>query len=459
MRKLIWSLSYLIILTGCLRPHYTPQYVRVPEQWRIEADEGSTLCNQRWWEQFQDIVLDGLIETALRNNQDLQIAISRVFEYYARLGVTHAALYPTVNGNASYTRTQSSLVTLGSPPENMRINNNFRAYVSLAWELDFWGRLRSASDAAYADLLRQVEIRRGVVVSVVASVARAYITLRALDLQLEISKKTLQTRLDSLRLAQSRFELGETSEIEVKQAESEVEVAAIRVIAFERAVVQQENLLSILIGDNPRDIERGAPLYFTRRPDIAAAENLLIAANARVSQARALFFPQINLTGLYGSESRELKDFLTGPSEIWQYGLSAVQIIFDAGKTGYLVDEAKALRDEALFQYRQTILTAFREVEDALIATIKNKELVNEHEKQVKVLSDYLHLAQLRYAEGEIDYLNVLDAERSLFNAQLDLVQAQADSFIAIVNLYSALGGGWVDEADAEALSQVTCNE
>lgn len=462
-------IALMICLGGCVKPHYQPQYVDTPQEWRLEVDEGDTLCNMQWWQQFQDPVLDQLVLTALQNNQDLQVAISRVFEFYARLGVTNSALYPNITGNGSFNRVESSIAfpTVLAPGVG-RIVNDYQGFFSLAWELDFWGRVRSATAAAYADLLEQVQSRRAVVVTVVSSVARAYIILRQLDSQLTISKNTLQSRVESLKLAVDRFELGETSEIEVKQAESEVEVAAIRVIQFEREIPIQENLLSILVGENPRSIPRGNAIesfeyppsipagipseLLTRRPDILQAEDVIVAADARVTEARALFFPQMNLTGMYGNESDQLSRFLTSPAQMWQYGIAAVQTIFDAGKIGFQVDATKALRDQALFSYRQTILNAFREVDDGLVAYKKNRELVKEHTRQVSVLSDYLHLAQLRYNEGEIDYLNVLDAERSLFNAQLDLVQAQSDSFTAVVKLYGALGGGWVIDADQIAI-------
>lgn len=476
MHKLIAILTLIISLTSCLTPQYSRPPVDVPPAWRFDADESSTFCNFRWWEQFQDPVLNEMILLALRNNQDLQVAISRVFEYYAKLGVTSAALWPEIDGTVSYNRSEFSIaIPLDQTAKDVisRVNNDYEAFFNLSWELDLWGRVRSATQASYAELLSQVEARRGIIITVVTSVANAYIRLRELDAQLIISKETLKSRLESLKLAQDRFMLGETSEIEVKQAESEVEVAAIRVIEFEREIPKQENLLSILLGENPHDIERGLTIssfqypctipaglpsdLLERRPDIVQAENLLIAANARITQARALFFPQISLTGMYGSQSSTLKAFLTNPAEMWQYGFTAVQTIFDAGRIRYLVKEAQAVRDEALYTYRQTILNAFREVNDALIDTEKNQELVIEHQRQVKVLGDYLHLAKLRYEEGEIDYLNVLDAERSLFNAQLDAVQAQAENFGAVVQLYGALGGGWVTDADIIAI-QSTCD-
>lgn len=490
MHKGMSVMGILLILTACFRPHYVPQYVDVPEHWRFQTNEESTLCNLKWWEQFHDPVLDTFILIALKNNQNLKIAIQRVLEYYNRYRVTAAALYPVINGNASFTRTKSSIAVPASeatanptlnPNPNLiptfpalnRITNDYQLFLSLAWELDFWGRLWSASEAAYADLLSQIEARRAVVVTLVTSVANAYIILRQLDAQLEVSRKTLQSRLESLKLAAYRFELGETSELEVKQAQSEVEDAAIRVIEFERDIPIQEDLLSILLGENPQSLERGNPLndlqypvsipeglpsdLLRRRPDIMQAEEQLVAANARVSEAIALYFPQIELTGIYGSESNQLHRLLTSPAEMWQYSLTVTQPLFNAGQTYFQVRQAKTVRNEALFNYRQVILNAFREVEDALIAYQKNQDLVVEHQKQVEVLADYLHLAKLRYEEGEIDYLNVLDAERSLFNAQLLLVQSQSDSFRSIVQLYGALAGGWVIEADAIALER--CEE
>lgn len=465
MRKFALITALLILSSGCFRPNYQPQYVNIPQSWRLPADESSTLCNVRWWEQFDDEVLNNLIITALRNNQDMKVAIYRVFEYSARLGVTNAALFPALNGNAIYNRNQASLsAPIPVFPGISRFYNDYEAFLSLSWELDFWGRLASASEAAYANLLGQIEARRAVALTIVSSVANAYITLRNLDSQLEVSKKTQASREESLKLAISRFDLGETSELEVKQAQAELEIAVIRVIEFERAIPQQENRLSILLGENPYLVERGRNIesfaypptipagipsdVLSRRPDIMKAEDQLIAANAQVTEARALFFPQITLTGMYGSQSLQLKSFLTGPSEMWQYGFSAVQTIFDAGRTIFLVEGAKAIRDEALANYRQTILNAFLEVNNALVAVQKNKELLAEHQKQVQILLDYLHLAQLRYYEGEVDYLNVLDAERLLFNAQLDLVQAFSDNFTAVVDLYRALGGGWVTDAD-----------
>ncbi|MBS4168945.1 efflux transporter outer membrane subunit [Parachlamydia sp. AcF125] len=483
MRRWASILLGFISLAGCMRPHYDRQYVKLPDQWRWQNNEESTLNNIGWWEQLEDPVLNELIAIALKNNQDLQVAIKRVYEYYALYRVTNAPLFPSLTGNTGYNRSKSSIALPTTPASGQnlgstnsttsgsgiqRINHDFLASLNLNWELDFWGRLQGASDAAYADMLSQIEARRMVTITVITSVVDAYITLRGLDAQLEISKKNLQSCTKSLGLAFNRYEVGETSQLEVRQAESEVKTAAISVLELERSIPQQENLISVLLGENPHPILRGKTLdtfhypeiiplglpsdLLTRRPDIVQAEYQLMAANAHVTEARALFFPQFTLTGIYGSESNRISRFLASPAEFWQYGISVVQTLFDAGKTYYQVEAEKARRDELLFTYRQTILTAFREANDALIACQKNQELVAEHTSQVKVLSDYLQLANLRYVEGEVDYLTVLDAERSLFKSQLDLTQVQTENFNAMVKLYKALGGGWVTDADKVAI-------
>ena len=384
MRKLTLLFLSLFILSGCLRARYTPQPVCIPQEWRLEASEGSTLCNFRWWQQFEDEVLNDLIITALNNNQDLKIAIYRVKEFYAQSGVVGSFLYPTVDGVADYENIQSSLATpLPVLPGIKRVNNNFELFFNLNWELDIWGRIINASDAAYADWLSQIEARRGVVLTLVTSVAHAYISLRSLDAQLVVSQNTLDSRIRSLDIAKSRFELGETSYLEVTQAQAEVEDALIAVIVLKRDIPQQENLLSILLGESPHEIPRGLDIHnfnyplsipaglpsdlLTRRPDIVEAEDQLMASNSRVWEARGDLFPKITLTGIFGSQSDQLKELLKSPAQMWLYGVNAVEPLFNAGRTFYQIDEAKAIRNEALYNYRQTILTALLEVNDALI--------------------------------------------------------------------------------------------
>lgn len=479
MRKLIGILCLLVMLTSCFRPNYEQQYVNIPDDWRFSIDDGDTLCNARWWEELKDPVLNELILIALKNNQDIHVAVVRVCEYYAKLGITNANMYPFISGFGGFSRAQSSLATpLGSLdnlpmpglPSLPRISNDFLANFNLAWQLDFWGQLASATEASYAEYLGSIEARRAVVLTVVTSVAEAYITLRALDAQLLVSRETQKSREESLQLAKTRFELGETSELEVVQAEAELEIAILRVLEFERDIPIQENLLSVLLGANPRAVERGSKIsafeyplcipaglpsdLLYRRPDIIEAEDRLIAANARVSEARALYFPQINLTGQYGNQSDKLHKLFSSPANFWTYGLAALQPIYNSGQIYYQVEEASAVRNEALFAYRQTVIKAFAEVDSALISYHKDLELVHENQKQVKILTEYVKLATLRYNEGEVDYLNVLDAERSLFDANLQLIQSQANSFGAVVQLYGALGGGWVLDADSMAIGE-----
>jgi multidrug efflux system outer membrane protein len=373
------------------------QPLDLPDAWRFNADEDSTLYNDSWWLQFKDPVLTNLIITALKNNQDIRVAIYRVREFYARLGVVSADQYPGVTGNASYMRRKLSSERGGEADRlsvknkanigrNLRTFppfNEYQAFLNFNWALDFWSRYYSASEAAYEEYLGTIQARRSVVITVVTSVAMTYIKLRDLDAQLLISKQTLKSRYESLKLAKDRFELGETSSLEVIQAQAEIEIAALRVIEFEREIPLAEDQLSVLLGENPRWIERGSSIQefmypisipaglpsdlLTRRPDIVQAEDAVKAANARVTEARALLFPQFNLTAAYGSESTQLKTFLTSPTEMWQYGVTAVQTIFDAGRTFYGIEEASAIREEALATYRQTILKAFQEVNDALV--------------------------------------------------------------------------------------------
>lgn len=467
MCKLIVCFLLGLMITSCvMHAPYERPYVEIPCTWRVDANDITTAINMRWWEQFKDPILNSLIVEALQNNLDLKVAIARVWEYYAILGITAADLYPEINGTATVSRSEVSLKTLSTPPPVgfLRIRDLFKAALNMSYELDIWGKFKSATEAAFANLLAQEEAKKTVVVTLVSAVASSYVLLRQYDKELQISKETLLSRQQSYDLAKLRFEGGLTSELEVKQAESEVQDALAEVKQFEILVPQQENLLSILVGRNPQAIERGRRLsdlkmppcvpegipseILEQRPDIKQAEYLLASANAQVGEAKALYFPQINLTGSYGSESFELCDLFTGPARTWQYGVSLYQSFFDAGKIYYQVSATEAKVAEAHYHYLFAIQNAFREVDDALIAHQKSLELVQVEAKRVAVLTDYLYLATLQYENGQTDYLNVLDAQRNLFSAQLSYAEAQGDSFLTLINIYKALGGGWVIDAD-----------
>lgn len=478
----------IFVLHSCasLAPKYHRPVTEIPCDWRIPTDSSSTIDNTYWWENLQDPVLNALIDEALENNKDLGLAVSRVYEFKARYGIVSSALYPQLNGqvNASRQRISQTAGFLGGfngngggntiaplfPLQFSPFNTNYLGVMNVAYELDIWGKIRNASAASYDELLAQIEVRRTVVLTLVSQVASSYILLRQYDEQLKIAKRTLESRIQSLKLAEVRFKEGLTSELEVKQAAAEVDEAQIRVILFETQIPQQENLISVLVGHPPRSLERGKNIFewsepaeipaglpseiLEQRPDILQAEYLLMAANAKVGEARALLFPDLTLTGYAGTQSSQLHQLFTDPSKVWQIAGNLLQPIFEGGRILNTIALANSVKREAYYNYQQTILTAFKEVDDALIAHAQSKIAVKVEELRVEDLKQYLHLATLQYENGLVDYLNVLDAERRLFDAQLDLAQSQALVFLTLVNVYKSLGGGWVIEAD----NQVICS-
>lgn len=502
-------ISTFMLQSCVLHPPYIPPRMEIPEEWRfaqnderIHEDEGTIEecidINELWWQKFNDPVLSDLIKEAITYNQEIKTAICRVEEFYARLGIARSRLYPQIFGNATAMKQEASLAGVdeaaipqntpttvkastappaatdaaASAPGFKRITDFFSINVTLSYELDIWGRIYSATEAARAELFAQIDVRRGVVLTIVTSVAQAYVQLREFDQELRIAKETRKSYIESFRLAKLRFEEGFTSELEVKQAESQIFLAEARVVRTELLIAEQENLISILVGHPPTAIQRGlaitewpepfnipvglpADLLF-QRPDIKQAEQILIAANARIGVARADYFPTISLTGLFGYESLELKNLLKSTSRTWQYGANVTQPIF----TGWLITNnvaaAEAVHCEAYYAYETAVLNGFKEMEDALITHRKSKELYHVQKGRVAVLKELLKLANLQYANGQTDYLNVLDAERNLFDAELDMASAQGEIFVSLIAIYKALGGGWVDVADCEALSNET---
>lgn len=500
------TFAFLFTLQSCaLYPPYKPPQMEIPDEWRFAPDENENVedeecidINELWWQQFNDPILTGLINEAIIYNQEIKTAICRVEEFYARLGIARSRLYPQIFGNASASKQEASLAGVPgaeipnepslvkapaaappaaataatSTPSMSRITDLFNLNATLSYELDIWGRIYSATEAAKADLFAQIDVRRGVVLTIVTSVAQGYVQLREFDQELRIAKQTCESYIESYRLAKLRFDEGFTSELEVKQAESQIYLAEARVVSAELLIGEQENLISILVGHPPTSIRRGlgisewpepfnvpvglpADLLF-QRPDIHQAEQNLIAANARIGVARADYFPTISLTGLFGYESLELKNLLKSTSRTWQYGGNLLQPIFTGWRITYNVEAAKAVHCEAYYIYETTVLNGFKEVEDALIFHRKSKELFAVQEKRVRALRDVLKLATLQYDNGQTDYLNVLDSERNLFDAELDMAKAQGDIFISLIAIYKALGGGWVDVADCEAISNET---
>jgi multidrug efflux system outer membrane protein len=459
-RQLVAWLVAVLALAGCtLGPDYRRPEVPAPESWRdgpASADSAS-LADLAWWELFEDDELRELVRTALEANKDLRIAVTRVDQARALLGVTRADQFPQVNAGASATTNRFSDTV---PPRNQGGTTGlYSTTIDMAFELDVWGRLRRATEAARADLLSTEEARHAVVMTLVSDVATAYLRLRQLDLELETTRRSVESRRGSLSLVRDRFEAGLTTALDLRQAEAELASTGAEIPEIERQIAQTENLLSVLLGRNPGPIGRGRPLtgqtsppsipaglpsaLLERRPDIRQAEQVLVAANARIGVAKAAFFPQIFLTGFFGVESASLSDLFTGPSRIWQFGPTVTLPIFNAGRNRANLQLTEARQQETLIRYEQTIQQAFREVEDALVTHRKAREALAQQEAAVRASREALGIAEFRYTSGLTTYLNVLDAQRTLLTAEVAESRTLLAQLVAVVQLYRALGGGW----------------
>ncbi len=468
MRRLFIVLILLFSLESCaIGPDYRRPEIETPQAWRFEEKETKDVVNTAWWEQFQDPVLNELIRIALRESKDLRAATARVEEFYGLYGATRANLFPQAGYDASGGKQR--VTEKGFPPIPPGVSpefNSYQAQFSASWELDIWGKLRRATEAARSDLLATEEARSGVILSLVTSVAAAYIDLRSLDRQLEVAKSTAKSREEFLDVFKLRFSAGTVSELELSQAQSEYFAALAQVPALEKSIAQLENALSVLIGRNPGPVPRGRTIHelavpavpaglpsdlLARRPDIRQAEQQLIAANARIGVAKGQYFPSISLTGFFGSSSTQLSDLFTGPARTWNYTGILAGPIFTAGRIKGQVRAARAAQQEALFSYQKAIQSAFQEVDDALVDQSRTRAQAEAQANQVAALRTYARLARARYNNGYTSYLEVLDAERSLFNAELSYAQTQDALFRAFVDLYKAMGGGWVVGADRMA--------
>ena len=462
MNKVIALMSIAILISGCtVGPNYKKPAATVPVTYRGLAPEeapktdSASVGDQKWPEVFQDQQLQALIRTALQQNYDVRIAGARILEAQAQLGITRADQFPSVGAGASLSDQRSAKSAFLPAAERSTGQLN----VSAAWELDFWGKFRRATEAARANLLASEWARYEVIATLVANVSAAYFQLRAFDLELEISKRTLASRQESLRLTRILAEGGSTSMLDVRQAEQLVFTAAAEIPSLEQQIEQQENLISILLGKNPDTVVRGQPLteqtrppivppglpssLLERRPDIREAEQQLVAANAQIGVARAAYFPQFSLSGTGGFQSAALTDLFSGPAGTWNFGASLAQPIFTAGRLRSNVRLTQAQQQAALLFYEQTIQGAFRSVSDALIAYRKSREFRSQEELLFQSAQDAARLSHLRYKGGVTGYLEVLTNETNAFSAELGLVQAQLNELLALVQLYQALGGGW----------------
>jgi multidrug efflux system outer membrane protein len=465
MKPALLALLLVAPLSACMvGPDYRRPDIEAPAAWSVDNAEAGEISNLAWWEQFQDPALSALVDQALHNNKDLAIATANVDAAFAQYGITRAAQWPQVDAGASASRQRLSETAGPVPaPAGRQVFNDFDASLSASFELDVWGRLRRASESARASLLASEEGRRTVLMTLVGAVANGYIQLRALDRQLEIARSTSQSLGEAARLQELRFREGAVPESDYRQAESQYQTAAAQVPELERQVARQENFISVLLGRNPGPIPRGREIeallfpavpdalpasLLERRPDIRQAEQNLIAANADIGVAKAAYFPRISLTAALGFESADLSDLLKARSKTGSLGAGATLPIFNAGRIRNQVAQTEAFQREALSNYEKSILVGFQEVENALIDRTKFSQAREVQARNVAALQRFRDLAALRYKEGATIYLEVANAEQSLFNAQLAYVATQSQLFQSYANLYKAMGGGWVEQVE-----------
>ncbi|MCU1261641.1 MAG: efflux system, outer rane lipoprotein NodT [Bryobacterales bacterium] len=455
-------------VTGCtVGPNYHRPAVQVPPTFRapdpLPPAQATSMADLKWWEVFKDERLQDLIRAALAANYDLRTAVARVEEARANLGVTRSNQFPQVSASGNLQITRLSRDGAFALPASLVPSQNRNwgeaGLNLLSFEVDIWGRLRRATEAARANLLSADDNRKEVVSTLVSDVATAYLHLRELDYELAISKETLATRQDSLNLTISRQTGGVATLLDLRQAEQLVDTAEETIPTLQQQIEQTENQITLLLGRNPGGIVRGDDFMkqtlppevpaglpsalLERRPDILAAEQNLVAANANIGIAKAEYFPQISLSGFLGGQSTQLSSLFNGPHSAWTFVPQISQPIFTAGRLKSNVKFAQAQREDALVQYERSIQTAFTDVSNALIAHQRVREGRVKQEALVRTLQDRTRLAYLRYRGGVDTQLNALDSDRDLFQAQLSLAEIRLNELLSVVQLYKALGGGW----------------
>ena len=478
MRVVGWiSLPLSLCLAGgCVQgPDYAKPSVAVPSDYRFNhqpAPPTLAAAESIWWGQFGDKYLDSLVQEALANNRNLMIATARVDEFAAILAGTRSQGLPQVGYALSGNRSRASEEKL--PPLIDPLSTSFSSLLSASWEIDLWGRIRRETEAARANLLATEEARQGVTLTLIAAVTTSYVTLLDLDQQLRVTEATIAGRKNSLEIFETRLDGGWVSEFEVSQVRGEYEAAAAQLPLVRQAIALQENALSVLVGRNPGPIARAANQdalhspavpaglpseLLIRRPDIRQAEQQLIASNALIGAARALFFPRISLTGLLGFASPSLGNLFTGSARTWSFTGDVAGPIYTGGGLKSAVDQAEARRNQSFANYELVIQSAFRDVEDSLAALRYSADVKETVERRVATLQRSVELARDRYENGYADYLDVLDAERSLFNAQLQLASARGDYERALVDFYRALGGDWAQAPPTYAPSALAAKD
>jgi multidrug efflux system outer membrane protein len=467
MKTRIAAACIAALLAGCtVGPDYVRPTVQTPPDWRIDYPKAAEVANLKWWEQFGDPALNELVEAALRDNRDLLIAAARVDQFIGALTSVASQAYPQIGYGADATRARASAV--GQPPLPPGANPYFSLYnvtLGAQWQVDLFGRVRRQTEAAQALVYASEQGQRGVVLTLVSNVAASYIVLRSLDRQLEIAQATARNFNATLRIFELRFKAGLVAKTEVTQIRSQAQQAEAAIPAFLQAIAVQENLISILLGRNPDLIARGKTIdqllapaipgdlpasLLQRRPDILQAEQNLVAASASIGAARALYYPNLSLQAALATTATAFSSLFSGPAAAGLIGAGLTGPVFTFGAIEGQVASAEAGERLALAAYQQTVLNAFRETNDALSGTQRRLEELNAQRGRVDSLRDFARLARLRFDKGVAGYLDVLVAENELFAAELAAVGLQASRYAQIVNVYQAMGGGWVEIA-AEA--------
>ena len=463
-----------LTLAACTSgPDYKRPDMVLPESWPAKQDDAAVKAssvNEQWWHLYADSVLDQLEEEALVHNADIQVAVSHVLEVRAQLGITKADQFPDLSANANQSRTKATTVGTFPLPAYIPPTQNF-THISLdaSYELDFWGKLRRATEAARADLLSAESARDTVRLTLTTQVAQQYFALVSLDAQEAATRRLLAGRQDRLELNKKQLEVGMISEYDLHQAEADVASVQSQLASLIQTRSKQETTLTLLLGRSPRDVmaselHRGSPSLpvasvpeglpadlLLRRPDLKDAEQRLVALNARIGVARAQYFPSISLTSYVGSESVALGDLFTKPANIFQFAGNVTQPIFNAGRIGFQVDVAEARRDQALIQYKQAVANAFGDVRNALSAQESAKQVLTYESARSDALEQAYKQADMRYQAGIASRLELLDVERNYLQAQLNRLDAERAQRSAVADLFKALGGGWKAQEVAKA--------
>ena len=473
MRRLLTCALPAMVAAGCMvGPDYQRPQVDTPQAFRFESTDTAAVADVEWWKQFGDTTLDGLIVEALANNKDVQIAAANVEQAAGVLTTTRAPLFPQIGYDGSggkYRFSENGTTDLAAGIDNP--TDVYQVLAGASWEIDLWGRVRRLTEAARANMLSTEGAHRGVVLSLVATVATSYLQLRGLDEQLAIAERTQATYAESLRVMELKFQYGRVSQMNVDQARARYETASVQVPRLRREIAILENGLSALLGRSPGSIPRGKSIavidvprvpagvpsqLLERRPDILQAEQRLVAANAQIGAAKAQYFPTISLTGVLGSASTDLSDLFTGPAGTWNYAGGFAGPIFAGGAIRGQVVQAEAARKAALLSYQRAIQNAFADVDNALVTRSTLADQVASQAKLVEALRGYESMAQMQYDVGRAPYSTVLQAQEQLFPAELEWAAARAQLCASLAGVYKAMGGGWVTRAEQMTTSAAT---